>query len=202
MALTKPKSSVLWATVRESELRSLWGGGAGTHFSHYTPSSTSCTPWLTSTAGRSHRCGADRGRLAAVCPGLELDVELVMRSSHHGDATALRRSRGDSRIPCVRAITYLSNNASRMQYARYRRGGTSSDHLAVESGSEANQRADQREPKVVWRDDSLEARYSSSRRTTRSETPRPKPKLPNRTLSMHPAVLSTFGGKGFGKTST
>lgn len=72
--------------------------------------------------------------------------------------TAMKRQaadQGEVSEDLRRAITYLSNNASRMQYARYRREGLPVTTSPVESAQkQINERIKGTEK--FWRDDSLE----------------------------------------------
>jgi len=129
---------------------SLWA----THFSHYTP----IVDIMHALAYVYGGAIASRGRIE---DGWQLYVQWL-EWTWSGDVdrviTAMNgQAAGQKEVPedLRRAITYLSNNASRMQYARYRRDGLPVTTSPVESAQkQINERIKGTEK--FWRDDSLE----------------------------------------------
>lgn len=129
---------------------SLWA----THFSHYTP-----------IVDIMHALAYVYGGAIASCGRIEDGWQLYVQWlewTWSGDVdrviTAMQQhAAGYKEVPedLSRAITYLSNNASRMQYARYRRAGLPVTTSPVESAQkQINERIKGTEK--FWRDDSLE----------------------------------------------
>lgn len=129
---------------------SLWA----THFSHYTP-----------IVDIMHALAYVYGGAIASCGRIEDGWQLYVQWlewTWSGDVdrviTAMQQqAAGHEEVPedLRRAITYLSNNASRMQYARYRREGLPVTTSPVESAQkQINERIKGTEK--FWRDDSLE----------------------------------------------
>lgn len=129
---------------------SLWA----THFSHYTP-----------IVDIMHALAYVYGGAIACCGRIEDGWQLYVQWlewTWSGDVdqviTAMKRQAADQEEVSEdlrRAITYLSNNASRMQYARYRREGLPVTTSPVESAQkQINERIKGTEK--FWRDDSLE----------------------------------------------
>lgn len=129
---------------------SLWA----THFSHYTP-----------IVDIMHALAYVYGGAIASCGRIEDGWQLYVQWlewTWSGDVnrviTAMQQhAAGHKEVPedLSRAITYLSNNASRMQYARYRRAGLPVTTSPVESAQkQINERIKGTEK--FWRDESLE----------------------------------------------
>jgi len=152
------------------------------------------------SAGRSHRAAGSKTVAAVMFPWLRSGRGSGdCRSSHHGDCNSMLRSKREIPEDLCRAITYLSNNASRCSML-VSACGTSSGPPRRGVGLRSNQRAESREPKSVGGDDSLEPLLQLKRRTDQSETQdRNKSTLTNPV--MHPQVLSNIGGTRFGRPS-
>jgi hypothetical protein len=129
---------------------SLWA----THFSHYTP-----------IVDIMHALAYVYGGAIASCGRIEDGWQLYLQWlqwTWSGDVdrviTAMKEiAASEDVVPAdlSRAITYLSNNASRMQYSRYRREGLPVTTSPVESAQkQINERIKGTEK--FWRDDSLE----------------------------------------------
>ncbi|WP_044251790.1 hypothetical protein, partial [Rhodopirellula sp. SWK7] len=129
---------------------SLWA----THFSHYTP-----------IVDIMHALAYVYGGAIASCGRIEEGWQLYVRWLQwiwSGDvarviAAMKERASDQDEIPedLRRAITYLSNNASRMRYANYRRDGLPVTTSPVESAQkQLNERIKGTEK--FWREDSLE----------------------------------------------